>query len=58
MNSNGRKLKLKRSRRSKIRKKSAQLQLLNAKKKTLEILDREGKLPKIIKTMIQQRKNA
>lgn len=58
MNSNGRKLKLKRSRRNKIRKKSAQLELLNAKKKTLEFLDREGKLPKIVKTMIQQRKTA
>lgn len=56
MNSNARKLKLKRSRRNKIRKKSAQLELLNAKKKTLEFLDREGKLPKIVKTMIQQRK--
>jgi hypothetical protein len=58
MNSNARKLKLKRSRRNKIRKKSAQLELLNAKKKTLEFLDREGKLPKIVKTMIQQRKTA
>lgn len=58
MNSNARKLKLKRSRRNKIRKKSAQLELVNAKKKTLEFLDREGKLPKIVKTMIQQRKTA
>lgn len=56
MNSNARKLKLKRSRRNKIRKKSAQLEILNAKKKTLDLLDREGKLPKIVKTMMQQRK--
>ena len=56
MNSNARKLKLKRSRRNKIRKKSAQLEILNAKKKTLDLLDREGKLPKIVKAMMHQRK--
>lgn len=49
MNSSARKLKIKRSRRIKLRKKKAQLQLLNAKKKTLELLEKNGRLPKIIK---------
>lgn len=49
MNSNGRKLKIKKSRRMKLRKMKAQLELLNAKKKTLDMLEKAGRLPKIIK---------
>jgi len=49
MNSNGRKMKLKKSHRMKLKKTKMQLQLLNAKKKTLELLDRDGKLPLIVK---------
>lgn len=51
-------MKIKKSRRNKLRKKTAQLEILNAKKKTIEILDREGKLPKIVRFELQKRKTA
>lgn len=49
MNSTNRKNKLRISRRRKLRKRRDQLLLLNASKKTLDRLDREGCLPKIVK---------
>lgn len=49
MNSTDRKNKIRISRRRKLRKRRDQLLLLNASKKTLDRLDREGSLPKIVK---------
>lgn len=49
MNNTDRKNKLRISRRRKLRKRRDQLLLLNASKKTLDRLDREGCLPKIVK---------
>jgi hypothetical protein len=49
MNSTDRKNKLKVSRRRKLKKQKLQLELLNASKKTLDRLDRQGSLPKIVK---------
>lgn len=49
MNSTDKKNKIRVSRRRKLRKRRDQLLLLNATKKTLDRLDREGCLPKIVK---------
>lgn len=49
MNSTDKKNKLRISRRRKLRKRRDQLLLLNASKKTLDRLEREGCLPKIVK---------
>jgi len=49
MNSTDKKNKLRVSRRRKLRKRRDQLLLLNASKKTLDRLDKEGSLPKIVK---------
>jgi DNA-binding XRE family transcriptional regulator len=49
MNNNDKKTKLRMSRRRKLRKRRDQLLLLNASKKTLDQLERDGCLPKIVK---------
>lgn len=49
MNSTDKKNKIRVSRRRKLRKRRDQLLLLNATKKTLDRLEREGSLPKIVK---------
>lgn len=49
MNSTDKKNKIRVSRRRKLRKSRDQLLLLNATKKTLDRLEREGSLPKIVK---------
>lgn len=49
MNSTDKKNKIRVSRRRKLRKRRDQLLLLNATKKTLDRLDHEGCLPKIVK---------
>jgi hypothetical protein len=49
MNNNDKKTKLRMSRRRKLRKRRDQLLLLNASKKTLDCLERDGCLPKIVK---------
>lgn len=49
MNSTDKKNKIRVSRRRKLRKHRDQLLLLNATKKTLDRLEREGCLPKIVK---------
>lgn len=49
MNSTDKKNKLRISRRRKLRKRRDQLLLLNASKKTLDRIEREGCLPKIVK---------
>jgi hypothetical protein len=49
MNSTDRKNKIRISRRRKLKKQRNQLMLLNASKKTLDRLDKQGSLPKIVK---------
>ena len=49
MNNTDKRNKLRMSRRRKLRKRRDQLRLLNASKKTLDRLDRDGCLPKIVK---------
>jgi DNA-binding XRE family transcriptional regulator len=49
MNNNDKKTKLRMSRRRKLRKRRDQLLLLNASNKTLDQLERDGCLPKIVK---------
>ena len=49
MNSTDRKNKIRISRRRKLKKQRDQLMLLNASKKTLDRLDKQGSLPKIVK---------
>ena len=49
MNNNDKKNKLRISRRRKLKKQRNQLMLLNASKKTLDRLDKQGSLPKIVK---------
>lgn len=54
MNSTDRKNKIRISRRRKLRKRRDQLQLLNASKKTLDRLEKEGSLPKIVKQKLSR----
>ena len=49
MNNTDKRNKLRMSRRRKLRKRRDQLLLLNASKKTLDRLDRDGCIPKIVK---------
>ena len=49
MNNTDKRNKLRMSRRRKLRKRRDQLLLLNASKKTLDQLERDGCLPKIVK---------
>jgi DNA-binding XRE family transcriptional regulator len=54
MNNNDKKTKLRMSRRRKLRKRRDQLLLLNASKKTLDQLERDGCLPKIVKEKLRR----